>query len=124
MSLGFQCNYTCCFDFFLHFIVFGFIFVICSDEYPDYVWDEFDKTKPMSTYLLAFFIVDFDYISNGSVRIWNRNFDPPHNTTNLAEIALKLSTHFLSVFGEYFDYPYMLPKLDIVASPDYDYGGK
>lgn len=77
----------------------------------------------MSTYLLAFFVIDFDYISNGSIRVWNREFDPPHNSPNMGAMALKKATILVKFFNHYFDYPYMLPKLDLVALPDYDYGG-
>lgn len=51
----------------------------CSSPFlADYVWDEFETTVPMSTYILAFIVHDFqsseipDESSSIRFRIWTR----------------------------------------------------
>ncbi|KAL5105863.1 Puromycin-sensitive aminopeptidase [Taenia crassiceps] len=87
-----------------------------------YVRVVFDETPRMSTYIVAFIVGGFDYTEaqgvNG-VRI--RVYTPP-NRSHLGAHALKMARSALSFFTEVFGTGYPLPKLDLVAIPDFAMG--
>ena len=83
---------------------------------------KFGETPVMSTYLVAFVVGEFEYCeaySAENVRI--RVYTNPGQTEQ-GEFALGCATKILSFFTEYFDMPYPLPKLDMVAIPDFAAG--
>jgi aminopeptidase N len=43
--------------------------LIISEDLPDYVWDEFDKTLPMSTYILAFIVSEFEGLDSPELEL-------------------------------------------------------
>ncbi|XP_063609315.1 aminopeptidase N-like [Penaeus indicus] len=83
-----------------------------------WVWDRFERSVPMSTYLVAFVVSDFVHI-NATVddrvllRVWARE-----STIEDAKYASEIAAKILRFFEEYFGIPYPLKKLDIVALPD------
>ncbi|MES1910207.1 MAG: hypothetical protein MHM6MM_002846 [Cercozoa sp. M6MM] len=83
----------------------------------------FETTPPMSTYLIAFIVCDFDYISTkaGStdVRVFHRRGE-----ARRAKYALKAAAKQIEFYSEYYDFDYadMLPKLDLVPIPDFAAG--
>jgi len=82
----------------------------------------FEKTPVMSTYLLAFCVGEFDFIEDTTkegvtVRCWT-----PVGQKEQGRFALDTAVGSLSFFGEYFDSPYPLPKMDMVAVPDFSAG--
>ncbi|ROT77110.1 putative aminopeptidase N [Penaeus vannamei] len=84
-----------------------------------WVWDRYEKSVPMSTYLVAFVVSDFVQVNttvNDSVvlRVWARR-----EAIDQAEYALKVGPKILSFFEEYFGLPFPLPKMDMVALPDF-----
>ncbi|XP_046683122.1 aminopeptidase N-like isoform X2 [Homalodisca vitripennis] len=90
---------------------------------PGWVWDQFKDTVPMSTYLVAFMVSDFefresDHQSNNVVfRIWARK-----DAIGQVEFARTVGPKFLSYYEQYFDVGYPLPKQDMVAIPDFSAG--
>lgn len=82
----------------------------------------FQKTPPMSTYLLAFIVGDFEYIEgrtkNGTLV---RVFATPGKKEQ-CKYALEAGIKILEWQEEYFNIPYPLPKLDMAAIPDFAFG--
>lgn len=80
-----------------------------------WVWDHFETSAPMSTYLVAFVISDFKSKSDG-VRFstWAREA-----ALEQVDYALETGPKALSFFEDYFGIPYPLPKEDMVALPDF-----
>jgi len=82
----------------------------------------FEPTPIMSTYLLAFVVGEFDCIEAATpegvtVRCWT-----PVGKQEQGRFALDTAVGSLSFFGDYFDSPYPLPKMDMVAVPDFSAG--
>lgn len=86
-----------------------------------WVWDHFMKTPPMSTYVVAFTISDFDSLSsnlsNSSTPLY-RVWAPKHELEN-GNYALEVVQEILPFFEEYFGMKYPLPKLDLLAIPNF-----
>jgi len=89
----------------------------------------FSTTPKMSTYLLAFIIGEFEYIQgethpNGSSGQAKNNTQVRVFTTagkkHQAKFALKVAIKSLEFYNEYFDIPYPLPTLDLIAIPDFE----
>ncbi|XP_060807048.1 aminopeptidase N [Amyelois transitella] len=89
----------------------------------NFVWDEFQNSVPMSTYLVAFVVSKFQYVESPSglshikFRIMARS-DAIDQTTYAASIGPKVLTYF----EEWFNVSYPLPKQDMVAIPDFSAG--
>ncbi|MFA7000312.1 MAG: M1 family metallopeptidase [Candidatus Paceibacterota bacterium] len=89
----------------------------------------FSPTPIMSTYLLAFIIGEFEYVEgytcpNGSSRrtkekVQVRVFTTP-GKKHQAKFALEVAIKSLEFYNEYFDIPYPLPTLDLIAIPDFE----
>ena len=84
-----------------------------------WVWDHFQPSPPMSTYLVAFTISDFESLSSNSTtgpvfKVWAPKDDLPK-----AQYALEVAQEILPFFEEYFGINYPLPKLDMVAIPSF-----
>lgn len=83
---------------------------------------EFAPTPRMSTYLLAFIIGKFEYIekyTKDGVQV--RVFTTP-GKKHQAQFALDVACKSLEFYNEYFDIPYPLPILDLIAIPDFESG--
>lgn len=85
---------------------------------------KFEATPKMSTYLAAFIISDL-VVSNHSslveeegpvLKIWSRR-----EVTDMTYHAYNLTRKVLPLYENYFDLKYKLPKLDLVAVPDFGY---
>ncbi|XP_047036095.1 aminopeptidase N-like isoform X1 [Helicoverpa zea] len=89
----------------------------------DFMWDTFEKSVPMSTYLVAFVVSKFSYVqspadlSTTKFRIWARN-DAMDQTAYASITGPKA----LSYFEEWFNVSYPLPKQDMIAIPDFAAG--
>lgn len=82
----------------------------------------FSPTPPMSTYLAAFIVGDFEYVekrSRGGILV--RVFTTP-GKKHQASFALECATKTIDFFNEYFDIPYPLPVVDLIAIPDFAAG--
>lgn len=82
----------------------------------------YDTTPIMSTYLLAFVIGEFDFVEgkdkNGVlVRVYT-----PVGKKEQGEFALDVAVKTLPFYNDYFEIPYPLPKMDLIAIPDFSAG--
>uniref|UniRef100_A0AAR2JF60 Aminopeptidase n=1 Tax=Pygocentrus nattereri TaxID=42514 RepID=A0AAR2JF60_PYGNA len=84
------------------------------------VEDQFDVTVKMSTYLVAFIVCDFLSISKNTEHGISVYTVP--EKIDQAELALDAAVRLLDFYDDYFDVPYPLPKLDLVAIPDFQSG--
>lgn len=96
---------------------------IFSGGSTDWVLDKFNESIPMSTYLVAFTINDFVYReSKTSVdgivfRVWAR----PDAISQL-EYATEIGPKVLQYFEKTFRMKYPLPKMDMIAIPNFGAG--
>ncbi|MBI4101287.1 M1 family metallopeptidase [Candidatus Microgenomates bacterium] len=82
----------------------------------------FQTTPVMSTYLLALVIGQIDFIATktkSGVRV--RAYATPNNIKHL-KFALQTTAKVLEFFEDYFRIPYPLPKLDVIALPEFAAG--
>lgn len=94
-------------------------------EHPGFYWDRFDTSVPMSTYLVAYLVSDFDYKiadplpnnSNVTFRIWARK-----DALNQVDFAKLIGPQCLTFYENFFNIKYPLPKQDMVAIPDFSAG--
>jgi aminopeptidase N len=84
---------------------------------------EFEKTPRMSTYLVALIISpNLDFISSKStnglpIGIWT-----PKHMRSQALYASQVTPRIIDFFENYFGKKYVLPKLDLIAIPDFSAG--
>ncbi|CAG8558805.1 9973_t:CDS:10 [Ambispora gerdemannii] len=89
---------------------------------------KFAKTPIMSTYLVAFIAGDLAYIEKYTtggytdkkpvlIRVYAIK-----GSEHQGELALNVATKTLDYFTRIFEIPYPLPKLDMVAVPDFTFG--
>lgn len=71
----------------------------------------------MSTYLLAFVVSDFVKKSSGIFSVWTRS-----EATRSAEYALDVGPKLLKYLETFFGLDYPLPKVDMIALPDFTAG--
>ena len=89
----------------------------------DYVTTKFQDTIPMQTYLLAFVISDFDYVSNNDVTTEQRIYaDPEKIKRGDGDFALSVVGPVLRKMEKLFGVNYPLPKMDHVAIDYFYYG--
>src|SRR3989338_9822074 len=82
----------------------------------------FAPSPLMSTYLLAFIVGDFEYIEKKSKDgVLVRVFTTP-GKKHQAQFALDCAARIVSFFNKYFDIPYPMPVLDLIAIPDFAAG--
>lgn len=71
----------------------------------------------MSTYLVAFVVSDFQAQRNGSFAIWARK-----SAQEQTKFALQIGPSILKYYEEFFQIKFPLPKIDMVALPDFSAG--
>ncbi|NXG44487.1 AMPE aminopeptidase, partial [Psilopogon haemacephalus] len=82
----------------------------------------FDKSVPMSTYLVCFAVHQFDFVerisaSGKQLRVYAQPLQ-----IHTAEYAANVTKIVFDFFEEYFNMSYSLPKLDKIAIPDFGTG--
>ena len=125
-----------CFDEPARKAVFGFTIVIpshlhafsnmpekeCISLSKDKKQISFLDTPKMSSYLLAYCVGEFDYVQaqtkNG---VLIKVYTPPGKSTS-GTFALDCATQCLDLYDEFFGCHYPLPKLDMVAIPEFAMG--
>ena len=90
----------------------------------DGAWREvcFERSVRMSTYLLAFVVGDLEFVEERTrtgvpVRVY-----APRGHGGQSAFAVRVGVRVLDYFAEYFDAPYPLPKMDMIAVPDFASG--
>ena len=82
----------------------------------------FETTPRMSTYLLAFVYGELGYLeATTKDGVLVRTYATPDNVA-MTKHSLDVAVRALEFFGDYFKTPYPLPKLDMVALPDFSSG--
>jgi puromycin-sensitive aminopeptidase len=82
----------------------------------------YEKTPRMSTYLLAFVVAELECVEARDadgvlIRVWTAP-----GRREQGRFALEVALHTLPYFADWFGLPYQLPKLDMVALPDFASG--
>lgn len=92
---------------------------------PDYIRDDFDITPRMSTYLIGFLVSNLAKANVTRVvnipdlpiiNMWTR----PEVTT-MTQTVYTMTTRMLNFLEHYFNIKFPLPKIDMVAIPDFGF---
>ncbi|EEZ99313.2 aminopeptidase-like protein [Tribolium castaneum] len=92
-------------------------------EKPGWVWDHFEKSLPMPTYLVSFTVCDFHNLHLNSsetgpvINLWAPQSDLPK-----AKYALEAAQSILIFLEDYLGIKYPLPKIDLLAVPNFARG--
>nr|CAD7396260.1 unnamed protein product [Timema cristinae] len=83
------------------------------------IWDEFEETPAMSTYLVSFIVSDFGSSSNlaGNVSVWARE-----SAVAQAAYSVSISQDTLTALEHFTEINYQLDKMDQAAIPDFSFG--
>ncbi len=81
----------------------------------------FATTPRMSTYLVAFLVGDFKCTEGKSDGVPIRACSTP-DKVDLTKFAVEAAEHVLHYYDTYFGIKYPMPKLDMVALPDFEAG--
>jgi aminopeptidase 2 len=82
----------------------------------------FRETPLMSTYLLAFIVGELKVIESNSFRVPVRVFATPDKDIEHGRFSLELAARTLEFYEKTFNSPFPLPKMDMVAIPDFSAG--
>nr|XP_053634367.1 aminopeptidase N-like [Cherax quadricarinatus] len=93
------------------------------DGVDGWVWDTFNTTMTMSTYLVGFLISDFSYLESSELnntlfKVWTRK-----DAVSQAAYARDTAPAILTFLENYFNIPFPLPKLDMSSVPDFKFNG-
>lgn len=88
-----------------------------STALSNYTWDHYAESLPMSTYLVAFTVTDFKNMTNENFSVWARSKALPS-----AAFALEIGPKILKFLEEYYKIKFPLPKIDMIALPDFKNG--
>ncbi|KAK0597215.1 hypothetical protein LWI29_023060 [Acer saccharum] len=82
----------------------------------------FEETQVMSTYLVVVVVGLFDHIEDTTADGVKVRAYCPVGRSDEGKFALELTIKSLDIFTKYFSTPYPLPKLDMVAVPEFAAG--
>jgi len=82
----------------------------------------FNPTPLMSTYLLCFIVGELNYIETNNFRVPVRVYAPKDRDIEHGRFSLELAAKTLAFYEKTFDSPFPLPKMDMVAIPDFSAG--
>ncbi|KAI9845477.1 MAG: Aminopeptidase 2 mitochondrial [Sclerophora amabilis] len=82
----------------------------------------FNRTPIMSTYLLAFVVGELNYIETTNFRVPVRVYATPDKDIEHGRFSLDLAAKTLAFYEKTFDSPFPLPKMDMIAIPDFSAG--
>ncbi|XP_007054147.2 endoplasmic reticulum aminopeptidase 2 isoform X1 [Chelonia mydas] len=84
--------------------------------------DHFDVTVKMSTYLVAYIVCDFKSVQATTSSGIKVSIYASPDKWSQTHYALEASVKLLEFYEKYFDISFPLPKLDLVAIPDFQSG--
>ncbi|XP_067885851.1 endoplasmic reticulum aminopeptidase 1-like isoform X2 [Heterodontus francisci] len=84
--------------------------------------DQFDVSVKMSTYLVAFIVADFKWVSKETKHGVKISVYSVPDKINQTSFALDAAVRLLDFYEDYFNIPYPLPKQDLAAIPDFQSG--
>ncbi|KAM3257109.1 hypothetical protein ACQJBY_049440 [Aegilops geniculata] len=82
----------------------------------------YQESPPMSTYLVAIVVGLFEYVEGMTTKGTRVRVYTQIGKSNQGKFALDVGVKSLNLYKDYFDTPYPLPKLDMVAIPDFAAG--
>jgi puromycin-sensitive aminopeptidase len=83
---------------------------------------DFLDSPKMSTYLLAFCVGEFDHVqAQTSHGVMVTVYTPPGKSSS-GQFALECATESLDAYDDFFGVPFPLPKLDMIAIPEFAAG--
>ena len=83
---------------------------------------KFNPTPLMSTYLIAFIVGELNYIQTNNFRVPVRVYAPPSSDIEHGRFSLELAARTLAYYEKIFGAEFPLPKMDMVAIPDFAAG--
>ncbi|EAU34382.1 aminopeptidase 2 [Aspergillus terreus NIH2624] len=83
---------------------------------------KFNTTPLMSTYLVAFIVGHMNYIETNAFRVPIRVYATPDQDIEHGRFSLDLAARTLAFYEKAFDSTFPLPKMDMVAVPDFSAG--
>ncbi|KAG9243459.1 peptidase family M1-domain-containing protein [Calycina marina] len=83
---------------------------------------KFNKSPVMSTYLVAFIVGELNYIETNEFRLPIRIYAPINQDIEHGRFALDLAARTLAFYEKTFDSNFPLPKMDMIAIPDFAAG--
>ncbi|KAI1383293.1 peptidase family M1-domain-containing protein [Hypoxylon trugodes] len=83
---------------------------------------KFNTTPLMSTYLVAFIIGELNYIETKKFRVPIRVYAPASSDIEHGRFSLELAARTLEYYEKIFGAEFPLPKMDMVAIPDFAAG--
>ncbi|KAL6661427.1 hypothetical protein ACP70R_000811 [Stipagrostis hirtigluma subsp. patula] len=82
----------------------------------------YEESPLMSTYLVAIVVGLFDYIENSTLQGTKVRVYTQVGKSNQGKFALDVAVKSLDLYKDYFATPFPLPKLDMIAIPDFAAG--
>ncbi|KAJ5128911.1 hypothetical protein N7448_002620 [Penicillium atrosanguineum] len=83
---------------------------------------KFGTSPDMSTYLVAFIVGHLNYIETKNFRVPIRVYATPDQDIEHGRFSLELAARTLAFYEKAFDNEFPLPKMDMVAVPDFSAG--
>ncbi|KAA8648937.1 hypothetical protein EYZ11_002412 [Aspergillus tanneri] len=83
---------------------------------------KFNTSPLMSTYLVAFIVGHLNYIETNDFRVPIRVYATPDQDIEHGRFSLDLAARTLAFYEKAFDSTFPLPKMDMVAVPDFSAG--
>jgi aminopeptidase 2 len=83
---------------------------------------KFTTSPEMSTYLVAFIVGHLNYIETKNFRVPIRVYATPDQDIEHGRFSLELAAKTLAFYEKAFDNDFPLPKMDMVAVPDFSAG--
>ncbi|XP_046672950.1 glutamyl aminopeptidase-like isoform X2 [Homalodisca vitripennis] len=93
---------------------------VANSPGPGLTTVQFARSVPMSTYLVCFIVCDFDHLppikskSGFDVSVYARR-----DQIRKMEYSQQIAVSSINYYIDYFGVPYSLPKLDLIAIPDF-----